>query len=410
PVLAPTNPFAKRSWREPPILTGLLSPSSRVLLARSSFLVVLLSGPPRWSSSSSSVLVTPTGVLAGDAPVALSVGVDGHDLCVAGMGDVLVGTEPLDGLFTINSNPFQMETFENMLVTWRLLQVIENISKYMSLLVASYLAYANQIHVVLAFYIDSIGILTDFGKHFDGDEYVSWCHFNAKYNIDLMAALCMVHTTHIRLMEMYFLDPTTSLPPAQVLPPVFILVLCLVSHFHMLESDHIYLGKGNQVPATDINCMHNWLNGNVLHVGTWFGEAIVFLSLHIWNEILRSHFVLVDPFHHHEEEYLEKEDALVSSPPYRTLEAIIIVVVLRKRLVPNGALNNHFLTKCNLVDEISNLLDSLHQPFLSLKDLDLSINSIAGRIPSCCSLDLVFSDTNTGGKAVVNSEKESSTV
>ncbi|KAM1544519.1 hypothetical protein ACFX10_044967 [Malus domestica] len=220
-----------------------------------------------------------------------------------------------------------METFENMLVTWvtqptarflldgmhyhgvlnmaflsesqRLLQVIENISKYMSLLVASYLAYANQIHVVLAFYIDSIGILTDFGKHFDGDEYVSWCHFNAKYNIDLMAALFMVHTTHIRLMEMYFPDPITSLPPAQVLPPVFILVLCLVSHFHMLESDHIYLGKGNQVPATDIKCMHNWLNGNVLHVGTWFGEAIVFLSLHIWNEILRSHFVLVDPFHHH---------------------------------------------------------------------------------------------------------------
>ena len=35
------------------------------------------------------MLVTPTGVLAGDAPVALSVGVDGHNLRVAGMGDVL---------------------------------------------------------------------------------------------------------------------------------------------------------------------------------------------------------------------------------------------------------------------------------------------------------------------------------
>ncbi|XP_048422792.1 uncharacterized protein LOC125469474 [Pyrus x bretschneideri] len=178
-----------------------------------------------------------------------------------------VGTEPLDGLFTINSNPFQLETFENILLTWvtqptarflldgmhyhgvlskaflsasqRLLQVIEVISKYMSPLVASYLAYANQIHVVLAFYIDSIGIITDFGKHFDGDEYVSWCHFNAKYNVDLMAALFMAHTTHIRLMERYFPDPTTSLPPAQVLP------------------------------------------------------------LHIWNEVLRSNFVLVDHFHHH---------------------------------------------------------------------------------------------------------------
>ncbi|KAM1041096.1 hypothetical protein ACFX13_031060 [Malus domestica] len=66
----------------------------------------------------------------------------------------------------------------------------------------------------------------------------------------------------------------------------------------MLESDHIYLGKCNQVPAIDINCMHNWLNENVLHVATWVGEAIVFLSLHIWNEILRSNFVLVDHFHH----------------------------------------------------------------------------------------------------------------
>ncbi|RXH99349.1 hypothetical protein DVH24_011674 [Malus domestica] len=50
---------------------------------------VLFAGPSRSSSSSSSVLVTPTGVLASDALVALSVGVDGHDLCVAGMGDVL---------------------------------------------------------------------------------------------------------------------------------------------------------------------------------------------------------------------------------------------------------------------------------------------------------------------------------
>ncbi|CAN6701654.1 unnamed protein product [Malus baccata var. baccata] len=76
---------------KPPILTGLLSPSSRVLLApilgrpplRSSSSPVLLAGPSRSSCSSSS------GVLAGDAPVALSVGVDGHDLRVADMGDVL---------------------------------------------------------------------------------------------------------------------------------------------------------------------------------------------------------------------------------------------------------------------------------------------------------------------------------
>ncbi|KAM2436858.1 hypothetical protein ACFX1W_014033 [Malus domestica] len=71
---------------------GLLSPSSRVLLAPhswSSSFLVLLAGSSRSSCSSSSVLVTPTGVLAGDAHVALSVGVDGHDLRVAGMGDVL---------------------------------------------------------------------------------------------------------------------------------------------------------------------------------------------------------------------------------------------------------------------------------------------------------------------------------
>ena len=33
--------------------------------------------------------VGPVGVLAGDAPVALGDGVDGHDLRVAGKGDVL---------------------------------------------------------------------------------------------------------------------------------------------------------------------------------------------------------------------------------------------------------------------------------------------------------------------------------
>ncbi|RXH78587.1 hypothetical protein DVH24_002105 [Malus domestica] len=85
---------------------GLLSLSSRVLLAPhswSSSSPVLLADPSRSSYSSSSdkfqirrpismilfLLVTPTGVLAGDAPVALSVGVDGHDLHVAGMGDVI---------------------------------------------------------------------------------------------------------------------------------------------------------------------------------------------------------------------------------------------------------------------------------------------------------------------------------
>ncbi|KAM1359187.1 hypothetical protein ACFX2I_046160 [Malus domestica] len=163
-----------------------------------------------------------------------------------------------------------METFENMLVTWvpqpiarflldgmhyhgvlnmafllasqRLLQVIEVISKYMSPSVASYIAYANQIHVVLAFYIHTIGIIIDFGKHFDGDEYVSWCHFNATCNVDLMAALFVAHTTHIH-----------------VLPPIPILVNCLVLHFHKLESDHISLGRRNQVAATYINCMQNWL-------------------------------------------------------------------------------------------------------------------------------------------------------
>ncbi|KAM1010769.1 hypothetical protein ACFX2C_046208 [Malus domestica] len=102
-----------------------------------------------------------------------------------------------------------------MLVSWRLLQVIEVISKYMSLFVASHVAYANQIHVVLAFYIDTIGIITDFGKHFDGEEYVSWCHFNATCTVDLMAALFVDHTAHIHVMERFLPGPTTSVAPAQ---------------------------------------------------------------------------------------------------------------------------------------------------------------------------------------------------
>ncbi|TQD69580.1 hypothetical protein C1H46_044886 [Malus baccata] len=170
-----------------------------------------------------------------------------------------------------------METFENTLVIWvtqstarflldgmhyhgvlnmaflsashRLLQVIEVISKYMSLFVASYVAYVNEIHVVLAFYIDTIGIITDFGKHFDGEEYVSWCYFNATCNVDLMAALFVDHTAHIHVMERFLPGPTTSVAPAQVLPPIPILVHCLVLHFHKLESDHISLGRRNQLHA-----------------------------------------------------------------------------------------------------------------------------------------------------------------
>ncbi|KAB2633905.1 hypothetical protein D8674_041711 [Pyrus ussuriensis x Pyrus communis] len=188
-----------------------------------------------------------------------------------------VGTEPLDGLFTINSNPFKMETFDNMLVSWvtqptarflldgmhyhgvlnmaflsasqRLLQVIEVISKYMSPFVASYIAYANQIHVVLAFYIDTIGIITDFGKHFDGEEYVSSCHFNATCNVDLLAALFVAHTVHIHVMERFLPGPTTSMAPARVLPPVNIV------HILNGEGRHILLSWGGYQGSAETEWM-----------------------------------------------------------------------------------------------------------------------------------------------------------
>ncbi|KAM1240622.1 hypothetical protein ACFX2J_045922 [Malus domestica] len=124
-----------------------------------------------------------------------------------------------------------METFENMLVTW----VPQPIARF--------LLDGMHYHGVLnmAFLLASQRLLQVI-EHFDGDEYVSWCHFNATCNVDLMAALFVAHTTHIH-----------------VLPPIPILVNCLVLHFHKLESDHISLGRRNQVAATYINCMQNWL-------------------------------------------------------------------------------------------------------------------------------------------------------
>ncbi|KAM2585137.1 hypothetical protein TB2_046042 [Malus domestica] len=52
-------------------------------------------------------------------------------------------------------------------------------------------------------------------EHFDGEEYVSWCHFNATCNVDLMAALFVDHTAHIHVMERFLPGPTTSVAPAQ---------------------------------------------------------------------------------------------------------------------------------------------------------------------------------------------------
>ncbi|KAM1768257.1 hypothetical protein COP2_047435 [Malus domestica] len=109
-----------------------------------------------------------------------------------------VGTKPLDGLFTINSNPFKMETFENMLVTW----VPQPIARF--------LLDGMHYHGVLnmAFLLASQRLLQVI-EHFDGDEYVSWCHFNATCNVDLMAALFVAHTTHIHVMKRFLPCPTT---------------------------------------------------------------------------------------------------------------------------------------------------------------------------------------------------------
>lgn len=118
--------------------------------------------------------------------------------------------------------------------------------------------------------------------------------------VDVFALRIFGHEAIFQPVFSFYRGPTTSLPPtAQALPLISILVLCLVWHFHKLESDHSYLGKRNRVCATHSNCMHNCLNGNVLLVATWVREAIVFLSLNISNEVLQSNFFLVDLFHHH---------------------------------------------------------------------------------------------------------------
>ncbi|KAM1305302.1 hypothetical protein EV2_023382 [Malus domestica] len=131
---------------------------------------------------------------------------------------------------------------------------------------ATYINYENQ------------GVLrTAFDRHWDSEEYVTWCHFNVTRNVDLMAAVSVTQTTHVHLMERYFSGLTTSMSHTHVQPPVTTFVHGLLFHLHKHELDNVSVGMITQVAAT----LCYWLNVNVLFIAKWVEKHIVFVSLHM---------------------------------------------------------------------------------------------------------------------------------
>ncbi|KAM0958349.1 hypothetical protein EV1_023421 [Malus domestica] len=161
---------------------------------------------------------------------------------------------------------------------------------------ATYIISKSQRHVCRIFRIDSIVLRSAFGKHWDSEECLTWCHFNITCNVDLMAALFVTHTTHIYLMKRYFSGPTTSMSPTHVLPTVTTFIHGLLFHLHKHELDNISVGMITPVAAT----LHYWLNVDVVFVAKWVGKQKVFIPLFTWSEVLSRNFVLADLFHYHD--------------------------------------------------------------------------------------------------------------